>query len=202
MYTNMANLLDLCAVAVPAGLRPDGLPFGVQLLAPAFADRPLLDLAARWSGEPVATPAHRALLAVAGAHLTGQPRNRELLELGARLHSRARTAGGYRMYRVPGPFPRPGLVRTGDGPKDGIEVELWDLTHEGLALLLQRVASPLAFGQVEIDDGTVVTGFVADATAVDGAIDCADITEYGGWRRYLSGAHPDVARSSGGRRDR
>ena len=41
----MANLLDLCAVALPAGKRRDGLPFGVQLLAPAFADDPLLDLA-------------------------------------------------------------------------------------------------------------------------------------------------------------
>src|SRR5581483_3529262 len=50
-YTNMVNLLDLCAVAVPAADRVDGLPFGVQLLAPAFADRPLLDLAARWVGE-------------------------------------------------------------------------------------------------------------------------------------------------------
>jgi allophanate hydrolase len=42
-YTNMVNLLDLCAVAVPAGIRGDGLPFGVQLIAPAFADRPLLE---------------------------------------------------------------------------------------------------------------------------------------------------------------
>jgi len=37
-FTNMTNLLDLCAVAVPAGMRSDGLPFGVQLLAPAFGD--------------------------------------------------------------------------------------------------------------------------------------------------------------------
>jgi allophanate hydrolase len=52
-YTNFVNLLDLCAVAVPAGSREDGLPFGVQLIAPAFADGPLLDLAARWCGEPL-----------------------------------------------------------------------------------------------------------------------------------------------------
>ena len=37
-YTNFVNLLDLSAVAVPAGSRDDGLPFGVQLIAPAFAD--------------------------------------------------------------------------------------------------------------------------------------------------------------------
>jgi allophanate hydrolase len=50
-FTNMTNLLDLCAVAVPAQPRADGLPFGVQWLAPAGYDRQLLDLAARWCGE-------------------------------------------------------------------------------------------------------------------------------------------------------
>ena len=40
-YTNFANLLDLSAVAIPAGFRRDGLPFGVTLFAPAFHD-PLL----------------------------------------------------------------------------------------------------------------------------------------------------------------
>jgi allophanate hydrolase len=46
-YTNFVNLLDGCAVAVPAGFRPDGLPFGVTLVAPAFADADLARLAAR-----------------------------------------------------------------------------------------------------------------------------------------------------------
>jgi allophanate hydrolase len=185
-YTNMVNLLDLCAVAVPSGSRDDGLPFGVQLIAPAFADRPLLDLAARWTGESDAAPvlpSHRTLLAVAGAHLTGQPRNTDLVELGGRLHSRVRTAAGYRMYRVPGPFPRPGLVR-GSGPSAGIEMELWDVPREGLGLLLPTIAAPLGLGPVTLDDGSVVTGFVADESSVDGA---DDITQYGGWRAYLAG---------------
>ncbi len=47
LYTNFANLLDLSAVALPAGFRADGLPFGISLLMPAFAERALLDLAAR-----------------------------------------------------------------------------------------------------------------------------------------------------------
>src|SRR5262249_49883999 len=34
-YTNFANLLDMCGLAVPASMRPDGTPFGVTLLAPA-----------------------------------------------------------------------------------------------------------------------------------------------------------------------
>jgi allophanate hydrolase len=40
-YTNFVNLLDLAALAVPAGFRGNGLPAGVTLVAPAFHD-PLL----------------------------------------------------------------------------------------------------------------------------------------------------------------
>jgi len=46
-YTNFANLLDLSALAIPAGLRRSGLPFGISLLAPAFAEHALLELGAR-----------------------------------------------------------------------------------------------------------------------------------------------------------
>jgi allophanate hydrolase len=44
-YTNFVNLLDLAAVAVPAGFRRDGLPFGVTLLGQAGSDVKLLTLA-------------------------------------------------------------------------------------------------------------------------------------------------------------
>ena len=48
LYTSFVNLLDLTAIAVPGGFRKNGLPFGISLIAPAFADRALLDLAARF----------------------------------------------------------------------------------------------------------------------------------------------------------
>jgi allophanate hydrolase len=37
-YTQFANLLDLAALAVPAGTTADGRPVGVTLLGPAFAE--------------------------------------------------------------------------------------------------------------------------------------------------------------------
>ena len=46
-YTNFVNLLDLAAVAVPGGMKPNGLPFGVSLIGPAFADDGLLLIADR-----------------------------------------------------------------------------------------------------------------------------------------------------------
>ena len=46
-YTNFMNLLDLSAVAIPAGFQSNQLPFGVTIAAPAFSDQALLDLGGR-----------------------------------------------------------------------------------------------------------------------------------------------------------
>jgi allophanate hydrolase len=43
-YTNFVNLLDLCALALPAGFKEDGSALGVTILAPAFCEKRLLDL--------------------------------------------------------------------------------------------------------------------------------------------------------------
>lgn len=188
-YTNFVNLLDLCAVAVPAGERDDGLPFGVQLIAPAFADEPLLDLAERWTGgrPPEPVPAG-ARVAVVGAHLTGMPLHPQLVGLGARLAYRARTAAGYRLYHLSGPgVHRPALVHTGDGPAGGIAVEVYDLPEQGLGALLGSVPAPLGLGRVVLDDGSEVTGFIAEAPRLGGA---ADISHLGGWRAANSPVAP------------
>ena len=187
-YTSFVNLLDLCAVAVPAGRRTDGLPFGVQLVAPAFADGPLLELAARWCGEPsssVAAGEGRTLLAVVGAHLSGLALNSQLVDSGGRLHRRARTAGGYRLFALPGDgVARPGLLRSSGGPAGGIALEVWDLPHQGVGMLADLIPRPLGLGTVELADGSGVLGFLAEGA---GLRDAADISGSGGWRAYLQG---------------
>jgi len=56
-YTDYVNLLDLSAVAVPAGSRPDGAPLGVTLVAPRDADATLFALADRFTAdEPPSVP--------------------------------------------------------------------------------------------------------------------------------------------------
>jgi allophanate hydrolase len=45
LYTNFVNLLDLAALAIPAGFQPNGRPFGVTLMAQAFQDARLARLA-------------------------------------------------------------------------------------------------------------------------------------------------------------
>src|SRR3546814_8871781 len=46
-YTNFFNLLGLSGIAVPAGFRADGMPFGVTLAAPGFCDAALEPIAER-----------------------------------------------------------------------------------------------------------------------------------------------------------
>jgi allophanate hydrolase len=47
-YTNYVNLLDWSAIAVPASIRPDGLPFGITLIADAWKEGALAHYAAAW----------------------------------------------------------------------------------------------------------------------------------------------------------
>jgi allophanate hydrolase len=177
-YTNFVNLMDLCAVAVPAGRRDDGLPYGIQLIAPAFADQPLLDLAAAWCGEPVTSLAALPTVVVAGAHLSGLALNHALVSRGGRLMRRTRTAAGYRMLRVPDGMARPALV-DGDGPARGFAVEVWELPSQGLGELLAEVGPPLRLGSVRLADGSISPGFVGDASSLIGA---EDLSNLDGWR--------------------
>ena len=63
-----------------------------------------------------------------------------------------------------------------------IEVEVWMLDDAGLGALVGGVARPLGIGSVELADGRWVKGFICEPAGLVGAL---DITEHGGWRRYL-----------------
>jgi allophanate hydrolase len=49
-YTNYMNLLDLSAIAVPAGFRDNDLPFGVTIVADAFEEEKLLSYSSKYLG--------------------------------------------------------------------------------------------------------------------------------------------------------
>jgi allophanate hydrolase len=185
-HTNFANLLDLCAVALPGPDRADGLPAGVTLLARAGADLRVLELARRWEAAD-----GRVVVAVAGAHLSGQPLNGELRALGAVLLETTRTAAAYRLYALAGTTPpKPGLVRAEAPVGEGIEVELWALGHEGLGRLAAAIPPPLGLGSIALADGRTVTGFLCEAWAVR---DAEDITAAGGWRAHLASGRTRTA---------
>ena len=212
-YTNFANLLDCAAVAVPAGFRPDGLPFGATLFGPAWSDRRLAalgaalhraaspSLGATGAGIPeppgagierpdagAAEPGLRAeeeiRIAVVGAHLRGQPLNHELAACGARFVRAARTADCYRLYALAGTRPpKPGLVRHAPGQGAAIEVEIFALPPASWAEFVAAIPPPLGIGTLLLEDGESAKGFLCESAALAGA---EDITRFRGWRAYLA----------------
>jgi allophanate hydrolase len=186
-YTNFVNLLDLAAVAVPAG-EADGGPFGVTVVAREFEDQVALDVAALLTGdepgEPV--PAVGVPLAVFGAHLRGLPLNGQLVALGARYAGEVSTAPAYRLADLGTVPAKPGLIRVRpDDPRGGAAVhgERWLLPPAALGHLLATLPPPMLLGPVELSDHTWIPGFHADPAAVSTG---TDITAYGSWRAYLA----------------
>jgi allophanate hydrolase len=202
-YTNFANLLDLAALAVPAGFRNDGIPFGITLFGPAWSDGLLSTLAERFHQRTATTlgstkrrlppPAEMKegtrvgssdlCIAVVGAHLTGQPLNNQLTSRGSRLVRAAHTADSYRLYALADTVPpKPGLARGTAGSGAPIEVEIWALASSDWADFVTAIPPPLGIGTIQLADGSMVKGFIAEPAAFERAI---DITRFGGWRAYL-----------------
>lgn len=182
-YTNFCNLFDMCAIAIPAGIVADGAQFGVTLLAPAFHDGVIADLATRFLGEPAgevwpeSAGAPVTELAVFGAHLRGQPLEHQLTRRGARWAGPIATAPRYRLFALDTVPPKPGLVRDED---EGAAIvgERWVLSPAALGEFLAELPAPMQLGKVELDDGSWITGFGCDHVAPARG---RDITEFGGW---------------------
>jgi allophanate hydrolase len=202
-YTNFVNLLDLCGLALPAAIRPDDIPFGITLLAPAGQDArlasigrvfhadtklrlgarsvpqpPLAELPAGVSGDEIA-------IAVVGAHLSGMALNGELKALGGRLLEAARTAPDYRLYALHTTPPKPGMLRIEAGTGSSIEVEIWALPAAAFGNFVAAIPPPLSIGTVRLLDGRGVKGFIVEAADVDGA---RDISAFSGWRAFVAEA--------------
>jgi allophanate hydrolase len=200
-YTNFMNLLDLAAVAVPAGFTSAGLPFGVTLAAPAWSDTALLSLASRLHRcEPTHLGATGVALqeeiefdwdalrnaipvAVCGAHMQGLPLNHQLTERGAIFLERTTTAPNYRFYALPGGPPyRPGLIAVGSHGA-AIDVELWAIPTHAFGSFVAGIPAPLGIGKITLADRRHVSGFLCEAHALS---DAQDITSFRGWRPYLA----------------
>ena len=217
-YTNFVNLLDLSAIAVPAGRcetgRHAGLPFGITFVGRAHDDARLLDLAQAWieaderggAGEggelqadvagdacATATPAPGASsgvvrVAVVGAHLRGEPLNWQLTQRGGHFVAATTTAPAYRLYAL-------SAAASGGVAKPG----LVRVPDGGASIAVELWEMPVdAYGSFvagiagPLGIGTLT---LADGTRVQGflcesaALDGAqDITHFGGWRAYRASA--------------
>lgn len=194
-YTNFVNLLDMAAIAVPAGFRLNGTGFGISFFAPAGTDRALLAMADEWmagtetTGGPWPRPEldkgnrmDRIRLAVVGAHLEGMPLHWQLTSRDAAFVEATETAPTYRLYAMADSVPpKPALVHDAGGA--AIKVEVYELDLAAFGSFVAEVPPPLAIGTVTLADGSQVKGFVCEPRATAGA---EDITALGGWRAYIN----------------
>ncbi len=191
-YTNFVNLLDMAAIAVPAGVRDNATGFGITLIGPASTDIALMDMAENYlaaADNPPLPPLDlgdrmdTVKLAVVGAHLEGMPLHWQLTSRNAKLVGAFETAPTYRLYAMADSVPpKPALVHSTDGA--AIKVEVYELGLAEFGSFVVEVPPPLAIGTVTLADGTSVKGFVAEPRALAGA---EDITHLGGWRAFMAG---------------
>jgi allophanate hydrolase len=207
-YTNFVNLLDLCGLALPAAIRPDDIPFGITLLAPAGHDAQLasigrvfhadtkLNMGSRNLPQPALAILPQGLggqgsgrdeivVAVVGAHLSGMALNGELKALGGRLLEAAATAPDYKLYALGTTPPKPGMLRVEAGTGSSIELELWALSAAAFGNFVAAIPPPLSIGTVRLADGRGVKGFIVEPADIDGA---RDISAFGGWRAFMAEA--------------
>lgn len=207
IYTNFTNLADLSALALPAGMRADGLPAGITLIAPAWHDDALASFGRQWQRSlnlslgatglavkpeefMVSAPLSPACVrvAVVGAHLTGMPLNFQLTRRNAVRAEQTTTAARYKLYALANTTPpKPGLVRAEDGC--AIIVELWDIPLARFGEFVAEIPAPLGIGSLELADGRTVKGFICEPWAIP---DATDITHFGGWRSYIQSLNSTV----------
>ena len=198
-YTNFTNLADLSALALPAGFRTDGLPFGISLIAPAWYDQALIEFGKIWQMHlnlklgaldryaPIpklqnSVSPHHIRVAVVGAHLTGMPLNFQLLTRDAVLVETTHTAEHYALFALNGAIPpKPGLARV-DEHGQQIIVELWDVPTARFGEFVAEIPTPLGMGNVELADGRWVKGFICEPYGLN---DAENISHFGGWRTYI-----------------
>ncbi|MEE4453660.1 allophanate hydrolase [Novosphingobium resinovorum] len=191
LYTNFVNLLDMAALAVPAGIRANATGFGITLIGPADTDRALLDAADAYlavADLPAPPPLdlegkmQTVKLAVVGAHLKDMPLHWQLTSRDAEFVGAFETAPTYKLYAIADSVPpKPALVHDEAGA--AIKVEVYELGVAEFGSFTVDVPAPLAIGNVTLADGTTVKGFVSEPRALTGA---EDITHLGGWRAFIA----------------
>ena len=132
-YTNFVNLLDLCGLALPAAMRPDGIPFGITLLAPAGHDAQLASIGRvvpcrHQTEDGQQGPDAAAARGVAGGSWRRRNRHRRGRRASLRHGAERRIAGArrtpargnhtapdYKLYALDTTPPKPGMLRVDAG---------------------------------------------------------------------------------------
>ena len=121
----------------------------------------------------------KVLLAVNGTLMRGLELESNLKEVGAVFIKKTKTEKGYRLYSVDDKYPA--MVKGKHGK--AIEVELYELTKEGMDAVLAKEPEGLTIEKIKLKDKQEVYGVVGTPEIIQGK---KDITYSRGWRNYIN----------------
>ncbi|WP_299092969.1 allophanate hydrolase [uncultured Metabacillus sp.] len=177
-YTNHCNLLDLCAIAVPAEEAAANLPFGITFFAHSENEGLIIGAAEAFMNRNKGQE-KKIYVAVCGLHMRGFLFEKQMHEFGAVFVKEAITAEKYQFIKLPTSPAKPGLIKKQTGGK-AIELEIWEMPLHSFGEFAVLIPSPLGIGKVELQDGTEIPGFICEGYAADGS---EDITDLGSWKK-------------------
>ena len=112
--------------------------------------------------------------------MRGLALNPRLKTADAKFIHEAQTSPCYRLWSIGDEYPA--MVRS--SIKGGtIELEIWQIDSEALLQILSNEPPGLCLGKIELSNGEVVLGILAEPYICKGK---KDITASGGWRAYIA----------------
>ncbi len=168
LYTNHCNLLDLAAIAVPENSTDKEYPFGITIFGLHNEENLVRETARMF------LDSEKMEIAVCGLHKKDMALEYQLTEIGGEFSYHTRTSKKYSLYRLNTTPVKPGLIKTAKG--NNIEVDVYKLPKNKFGKFMDKVNMPLCIGDVELEDGKIIKGFLCECSAIS---DAEDITSKG-----------------------
>lgn len=122
-------------------------------------------------------------LAVNGTLMRGFELEKNLLAVDAKFLEETKTQKSYRLWSIHDKNPAMIRVSPEDEKAVKVEVEVWKVTYEGLAKVLEQEPEGLSIGKVALENGEIVLGVIGEPELVKGM---KEISRYGGWKNYIT----------------
>ena len=170
LYTNHCNLLDLMAVAIPENSTDYNYPFGITVFGLSDNKNLVLSFAEKFLSSEMMS------IAVCGLHKKGRALEYQLIELEAEFEMHTHTSKDYKLYELNTSPIKPGMIRSNHGETKAIEVDVYTIPKINFGKFMESVSQPLNIGDIKLEDGRIVKGFLCENAGLLGA---KDITQSG-----------------------
>lgn len=123
------------------------------------------------------------LLAVNGTLMRGLELEDNLKKVNARYLYDSKTVKSYKLYSIDDKYPAMIRIDPNDPSSISVDVEVYEITYEGLTEVLSKEPPGLSIGKVTLINGETVLGVIGETIVTKNQ---KDISSYGGWRNYIN----------------